>query len=70
MNINYDYGPTVFVNCTRERLDTVIISRITVMGLNLINNRCVISYLCKEILYPWTTSRTITDGLGAGRFDP
>ena len=37
MNVNYDYDPTVFVNYTRERLDTVIVSRITVMGLNLIN---------------------------------
>ena len=45
MNVNYDYDPTVFVNYTRERLDTVIVSRITVMGLNLINKHCIISYL-------------------------
>ena len=42
MNVNYDYDPTVFVNYTRERLDTVIVSRITVMGLYLINNHCIL----------------------------
>ena len=42
LNVNYDYDPTVFVNYTRERLDTVIVSRITVMGLYLINNHCIL----------------------------
>ena len=63
MNVNYDYDPTVFVNYTRERLDTVIVGRIIVMGLYLINNHCLI-----RVGNPGTASpKTVTDDLGAGR---
>ena len=64
LNVNYDYDPTVFVNYTRERLDTVIVSSITVMGLNLINNHCILIH----VRNPGTTNpKTVTDDLGAGR---
>ena len=56
MNVNYDYDPTVFVNYTRERLDTVIVSRITVIGLNKINRNARTA-----------SQKTVTDDLGPGR---